>query len=142
MRLRINSRLVYYRKILLVALVTVSVSAFCLFFNSNEFGSRHPPSASLSSWWSQGNNEVDSVDNDRGVLAVLLENGLIACNFPKLNPFDDSIKVHLGDPGPANCDADDHPLIFKTDLNFTLIQVKDPQDYGYFNCCYTEFTNW
>ena len=136
MRLQLKLRLLYYSQILLLSLIAVSAWAYCVFINTN-FGPRLPSWSSLSLLSHQVNNEVEILGENVIETTVIQENGRMACNIPKLNPFDASIKIHLGDPDPFICTTD-HPLIFQTDLDSKLIQVKNPQDYGYFNCCYKE----
>ncbi|CAG7676485.1 unnamed protein product [Allacma fusca] len=62
----------------------------------------------------------------------------MACNIPVLNPFDKSMLPYNVIFQPPNCTAG-HPNIFKTDLESNLLQMEDPSNYGYFNCCYQNF---
>ena len=131
MRLQFNSRLVYYKLHLIFSFIAVSLWVY--------FAAQLSSYSSLSPCRNQGNNEAKVLDEDHhNAPAVVGENERMSCNIPKLNPFNASIQKYIRDPAPAECETD-HPLIFTTDLNSTLIQVQNPQDYGYFSCCYKEF---
>ena len=71
--------------------------------------------------------------------------------MPKLNPHDESILKCIKNLPPKyscnNTSKDKNnkidykfPIIFKTDLNSTLLQVQNPLDYGLKDCCYKGFT--
>lgn len=68
-----------------------------------------------------------------------------ACNFPRLNPFDPTILKYITtkDTEIVNCTQNDKkkefPLLFITDFNTNLIQLKNPAKFGLFNCCWRPF---
>jgi hypothetical protein len=55
-----------------------------------------------------------------------------ACNFPRLNPFDPSIKEFIKEPANVDCFSK-HPLIFRTNFRNKLIQIKMIENA---TCCY------
>lgn len=52
--------------------------------------------------------------------------GRLACNFPRLNPFDPSITEFIKSPPDIDCTKSGYPLVFRTDFRNKLIQRGHP----------------